>query len=440
MPLVPILMLGDCTWLISPTPPIRSLLVVMEVMGILMNVNAYFVSIVFPLGLRFIVIDILAFLTICFADDTGPDSRYIKSEICFNYNVDTLTIVDVTNKAAPRQLSRIGYSGSAYTHQGWLTDDRTHVIVNDEQDEDGAVNTKSHVFNVKSLTNPTYVGYHSGTTKATDHNLYIKDNLVFQANFRAGLQVLRINNLDSASLTQVGHFDIYPSSNSDTLNGAWGNYPYFSSGNIIVSGIEQGLYVLKSPNNFGLTPMPISPTAYPTSAKPTFSSRPTAMPSTSGPTSAKPTSSRPTNRPTTLKPTLPQLTAGQRLTLSISSVGANQMYYIAVPRSNRVTCRTTGTSGSSSGDPDLYVKFGSQPTLTSYVAVSKGNSYVEVVGPLAASTSADRTLYVMVYAWSAFVNVQLWCDLITNSPSASPTTRKPTLSPTTRKPSSRRPT
>jgi hypothetical protein len=184
--------------------------------------------------------------------DSGPDTRYnTGSEICFNYNEDTVTIVDVTNKTKPVQLGRIGYNQSAYTHQGWLTDDARHVIVDDEKDENGTVYTRTHVFNVANLTNPFYVGYHSGTTFAKDHNLYIKGNLVFEANYQAGLQVLRIDNIETASMTQVAYFDIYPASNTQNYNGAWSNYPYFSSGSVIVSGIEQGLFVLQSPNNFG---------------------------------------------------------------------------------------------------------------------------------------------------------------------------------------------
>jgi hypothetical protein len=123
--------------------------------------------------------------------------------------------------------------------------------VDDELDETGTVYTRTHVFNVESLTNPFYVGYHSGTTFAKDHNLYIKGNLIFEANYQAGLQVLRIDNIGAASMTQVAHFDIYPTANTHNYNGAWSSYPYFSSGNIIVSGIEQGLFVLQSPNNFG---------------------------------------------------------------------------------------------------------------------------------------------------------------------------------------------
>ena len=43
--------------------------------------------------------------------------RYVGKEICFAYNEDTLTIVDVSDKAKPYNVSRVGYAGFAYTHQ-----------------------------------------------------------------------------------------------------------------------------------------------------------------------------------------------------------------------------------------------------------------------------------------------------------------------------------
>ena len=49
----------------------------------------------------------------------------------------------------------------------------------------------------------------------------------------------------------------YPSSDSASFNGAWSNYPYFESGNVIVSGIEQGLFVLRPTS---LTPFTLAST------------------------------------------------------------------------------------------------------------------------------------------------------------------------------------
>ena len=48
---------------------------------------------------------------------SGPDKAYQGHEICFNYNEDTLTVVDVTDKDHMEMLSRVGYEGAKYTHQ-----------------------------------------------------------------------------------------------------------------------------------------------------------------------------------------------------------------------------------------------------------------------------------------------------------------------------------
>ncbi len=52
-----------------------------------------------------------------------------------------------------------------------------------------------------------------------------------------------------ANFEEVGYFDIFPSSDSTAFNGAWSNYPYYPSGVVTVSGIEQGLFVLKYNDN-----------------------------------------------------------------------------------------------------------------------------------------------------------------------------------------------
>ncbi|PXY25401.1 hypothetical protein BAY60_18670 [Prauserella muralis] len=65
----------------------------------------------------------------------GSDTRFSGREILFNSNEDTLTIVDVTDKANPVQLSRTTYGAASYTHQGSLTEDGRYFLLNDELDE-----------------------------------------------------------------------------------------------------------------------------------------------------------------------------------------------------------------------------------------------------------------------------------------------------------------
>ena len=205
----------------------------------------------------------------CYADDgythdvqcviyTGPDTTYFGREICFASNEDTVTIIDVTDKNNMVQLGRISYVGQQYTHQGWLTDDHAYFIFDDEVDEYFGVvsKTRTHVLNVSDLQNPQYAGYHEGRTSAIDHNLYVLGNKVFQANYRAGLNILEITDASTASFNEIGYFDLYPNSNSAQFNGAWSNYPYFPSGTIIMSGVEEGLFVLKYNDSPNPTPPP----------------------------------------------------------------------------------------------------------------------------------------------------------------------------------------
>lgn len=181
----------------------------------------------------------------------GQDQRYFGREVCIACNEDTVTIVDVTSKTNPIMISKIGYVGSRYTHQGWLDENHDYFVFGDEYDETYAflntLKTKTLVLKVTNLTNPVIVGSHiAPDTRATDHNQYIIGQYTYQANYRAGLRILQMNSFEPVNFTEVGYFDIYPSDDTKRLNGAWSVYPFFPSGTIVVSGIEQGLFVLKA--------------------------------------------------------------------------------------------------------------------------------------------------------------------------------------------------
>lgn len=177
---------------------------------------------------------------------SGPDPDHQGKEICFASNEDTLTIVDVTVKTNPVQISRTGYANVSYTHQAWIDESQTYLLLDDELDEQSyGFNTRTRIFNISNLDAPQFIDYYSGTTPAIDHNLYIKDGYAYLANYRAGLQILNLSGIATGDLSQTAYFDIYPANNNANFNGAWSNYPYFASGVVIVSGIEQGLFILR---------------------------------------------------------------------------------------------------------------------------------------------------------------------------------------------------
>lgn len=177
----------------------------------------------------------------------GPDSNYTGHEICVNSNEDTVTIVDMTDKANPVQLGKGEYPTPGYTHQGWFTEDHRYFIADDELDEmQGFVaNTRSLIFDFANLAAPELIGIHVSDNTSIDHNMYVVGNTLYQANYTSGLRMLDISNIANGEMTNTSSFDIFPETDAAQFNGAWSVYPFFASGTIVISGVEGGLFVVR---------------------------------------------------------------------------------------------------------------------------------------------------------------------------------------------------
>ncbi len=187
-------------------------------------------------------------------DADGDLSNGSQAEICFAYNEDSVTIVDVSNKLAPKMLSKVTYDTSKYTHQGWLTEDHEWIVFNDEIDDQApgqtVSNTTTYIANVADLdadVEDEDVIRYVHPTLSVDHNLYIKGDLIFEANYNAGLRILRFTpeTLATGELEEVGYFDVDPGLDAPHYGGAWNVYPYFESGTIVVSTLDEGMFLLK---------------------------------------------------------------------------------------------------------------------------------------------------------------------------------------------------
>ena len=172
----------------------------------------------------------------------GPDSDYAGHEICLGSNETALSIADVTDKENPSAIAYATYPKVAYAHQGWLTEDHRFFYMNDEGDEpQGLVEgTRTLIWDLQDLDEPQLVGEYIATTTETDHNLYVKGDLMYQSNYGAGFRVLDVSN--PTAPVEVAYFDTSPVGGG---GGSWSNYPYFKSGTIVVTGGSNGLFVLR---------------------------------------------------------------------------------------------------------------------------------------------------------------------------------------------------
>jgi choice-of-anchor B domain-containing protein len=177
---------------------------------------------------------------------SGPNAG---KEIAFFYNetssgggAASLAIVDVTDKGNPITLANYPYPGARFSHQGWLSEDRNYVYLDDEFDESAlGIPMTTHVIDVSNLSAPVQVATFTDGTSCIDHNQYVMGNRLFQSNYRCGLRVWDLAN--PTAPTQIAWFDTWPVGDGAGYNSLWDNYPFLPNHVVLGSDIEQGLFV-----------------------------------------------------------------------------------------------------------------------------------------------------------------------------------------------------
>jgi len=175
---------------------------------------------------------------------------YVKNDTAFlNCGNDGLRIMDFTMVNTlgdnPNELaSFISYPDAGYNHSGWLSDDGTIYAM---QDENHGYDIK--ILDVSDYTNISVLStFNSGVdVNSMAHNGIIKDNLLYVAYYHDGLRVFDIS--DPFNPNEVNSYDTYAPNNHASYKGAWGVYPYLNSGNILVSDMQSGLYVIELNTN-----------------------------------------------------------------------------------------------------------------------------------------------------------------------------------------------
>ncbi|MEZ4806530.1 MAG: choice-of-anchor B family protein [Flavobacteriales bacterium] len=148
------------------------------------------------------------------------------------------SIIDVSDPAAPVLLGTQDTPNN-FTHNVWLDDSGEHLFTTDER-------TNAFVGSY-DVSDPTDILFEdklqsdpgSGTIP---HNTYWLDHYLVTSYYTYGVVIYDVTHPDN--MVEVGHYDTSPDHQGDGFNGDWGVYPFFPSGNLIVSDIERGLVIL----------------------------------------------------------------------------------------------------------------------------------------------------------------------------------------------------
>ncbi len=192
---------------------------------------------------------------------------FVRNDTAFlNCGNNGLRILDFSSVNTlgdqPTQLGSLtSYPDAGYNHSGWLNDDGTLYIM---QDENHGYDIK--ILDVSDLSNISVLSiFNSGVDpQSMAHNGIIKGNLAYIPYYHDGLRVFDIS--DPSNPVQTWKYDTYTPSSHASYKGAWGVYPYLPSGNIIVSDMQTGLYLFDCTTPTNIIENIISSKAYPNPA------------------------------------------------------------------------------------------------------------------------------------------------------------------------------
>lgn len=165
---------------------------------------------------------------------------YVRNNVLYSAHIydGYFSVFDVTNKANPVLLATQP-TPTQFTHNTWLNDAGTVLFTTDENS-----NSYLGAFDITDLNNIEELDRVQVTPGSGSiiHNTHTINDYEVVSWYKDGIAIVDASRPDNMIVT--GTYDTYPQGTGNGFSGAWGVYPYLPSGNIVVSDINNGLFVL----------------------------------------------------------------------------------------------------------------------------------------------------------------------------------------------------
>lgn len=196
--------------------------------------------------------DLPTFITHATFQGGGLHDSYVRNDTIYaSSGYSGFYIYDMKDPLNPVLLADINTGG--YNHNSWMNTAGTHIYYTEEipagrpvQIVDlqnlalGEIEVAGSFLDKFSVDN--------GSNTAIPHNVYIKDDILFNSQYEDGLLAYDISNPTQPVL--LAEYDTHPENATYTgYFGNWGNYPWLPSGNIIAGDMQNGLYMLRLKDN-----------------------------------------------------------------------------------------------------------------------------------------------------------------------------------------------
>ncbi|MBK7754161.1 MAG: choice-of-anchor B family protein [Flavobacteriales bacterium] len=147
------------------------------------------------------------------------------------------SMVDVSDPANPVLLGT-QTTPNNFTHNTWLDDSGQYLFTTDERD--GAFVGAYDVSDPGDIQEVDRLQSEPGSD-AIPHNTYWLNDFVVTSYYTYGVAIYDATH--PWNMVETGHYDTSPLTGGG-FNGAWGVYPFFPSGRLVISDIQEGLFIL----------------------------------------------------------------------------------------------------------------------------------------------------------------------------------------------------
>ena len=155
-------------------------------------------------------------------------------------NDGVFTVIDVSDKQNPSIIGSHATPNN-FSHNCWISDDGDYLFTTDEVS--GAYVAAYDVSNLNDIEEVDRIQAWSPQTNVIPHNTHVDGDFIVTSYYTDGVSVVDVSN--PSNMVEVGYYDTSENYSGGGFNGAWGAYPWLPSGNILVTDIETGLYVLE---------------------------------------------------------------------------------------------------------------------------------------------------------------------------------------------------
>ncbi len=168
---------------------------------------------------------------------------YVKDNIGYLHcGGNGFYIVDFSDVENPEVLGVLdSYSGLAYNHSGWLSEDgQTYIMCDEAHGRDVYLLDVSDPTDIKVASTINSGG---SETQSIAHNVIVRGNYAFVSYYYDGLHIFDLSEPETPC--QAGNYDTSQWGYDNNYRGNWGLYCHLPSGLVVASDMQEGLFVFK---------------------------------------------------------------------------------------------------------------------------------------------------------------------------------------------------